>query len=324
MNPPNKPQSMRPSISIIVPAYNAEPYIEATLESIRNQSFTEWECIVVDDGSSDGTWKAVQASVLLDSRIRGISRPNSGAAASRNAGYAEATPSSKYVVFMDADDLYLKDALQTLHDAAEARPDLVGAHGIAEYIDSEGRPFHPGFFANYGRDRLHLQGGRLRPLSTSSPTNLAVLLLKAFHPPGTFIVRRDVINQVGTMDSQLLLQEDWDYWLRVARHGDFAFIDQVLLHYRKHNTNTSGNVKKSYRLARYVRFKTFSDPKNTPVQKDLIQRCYQAWQMHRIREKFEEFKAVRGSDILFQSLRFALHAFFHTACYMRGYPTRRF
>jgi glycosyltransferase involved in cell wall biosynthesis len=147
-------------ISIIIPAYNVERYLSQTLDSIIVQSITEWECIVVDDGSTDGTWRIIERYAAADGRIRGFSRPNRGAAEARNYGLSQMGPGTKYVIFMDSDDVYLPDALMTLHAAAEARPDLIGAHGIAEYIDSEGRPLHPGFFADFGRSRLGVQADR--------------------------------------------------------------------------------------------------------------------------------------------------------------------
>src|SRR4051812_804638 len=96
----------KPQISIIIPAYNVGIYIAATLESITTQTFSDWECIVVDDGSADETASIVSKYSQSDKRMRYLYQRNQGVAAARNCGFAISNPLASYVVFMDGDDIY--------------------------------------------------------------------------------------------------------------------------------------------------------------------------------------------------------------------------
>lgn len=106
-----------PLVSIIVPAYNAEEYIDRCIESILSQSYENIELIIVNDGSSDGTGKIVEEYSNLDSRIRILDVPNGGVSCARNIGMLQAR--GKYCQFVDADDMLMADAVRTEVQAAE-------------------------------------------------------------------------------------------------------------------------------------------------------------------------------------------------------------
>lgn len=115
---------MNDLISIIVPVYNTERYLEEALDAILSQSYTEFEAIVVNDGSTDGSQKIIDRYCALDSRIQGIRQRNKGVAEARNAGIRKAT--GKYIVFWDSDDWFPSDALEALHKCmADNDADLV-------------------------------------------------------------------------------------------------------------------------------------------------------------------------------------------------------
>lgn len=103
----------RPTISVIIPVHNAEAHIQETLESLRDQTFTDWEAICVENGSTDATPALLQKFAKLDTRFRIFSLPPVGAGAARNAGIEAAR--GTYICFCDADDIYLPEALQKLH-----------------------------------------------------------------------------------------------------------------------------------------------------------------------------------------------------------------
>ncbi|MDR2956728.1 MAG: glycosyltransferase, partial [Coriobacteriales bacterium] len=104
-------------ISIIIPAFNAEEYIEQCLDSIINQTFKDIEIIVVDDGSTDSTEKIVRRYMATDTRIRIVKQPNMHAGIARNAGKRIAI--GKYLLFLDADDFYELDMLEKMYLSAE-------------------------------------------------------------------------------------------------------------------------------------------------------------------------------------------------------------
>ncbi len=103
---------MQPEVSIIIPAYNLESYIDACLNSVENQTYTNFEAIVVDDGSKDGTLKALRRHAEQDPRIVVISTPNQGVARARETGILQAR--GRYICFLDGDDLFMPDMLEIL------------------------------------------------------------------------------------------------------------------------------------------------------------------------------------------------------------------
>mgnify|MGYP004551121371 FL=1 len=104
-------------ISVIVPVYNVEKYLSVCIESVINQSFTDWEMLLVDDGSTDGGGMLCDRYAAADERIHAIHQLNGGLSAARNTGLSHA--SGKYVLFLDSDDYIVRHALQTLYDMAE-------------------------------------------------------------------------------------------------------------------------------------------------------------------------------------------------------------
>src|SRR4051812_12341186 len=111
-----------PEVSVVVPAYNAARYLAQTLESVRAQTFTAWELIVIDDGSSDDTLAVAQEFARRDQRISACRQANAGVAAARNAGLREANREAWAIMFLDADDVLESDALANLRAALRANP----------------------------------------------------------------------------------------------------------------------------------------------------------------------------------------------------------
>ncbi|HWR33625.1 MAG TPA: glycosyltransferase family A protein, partial [Chitinophagaceae bacterium] len=115
-------------VSVIVPAYNAAAFIEDTIRSISGQSYSNWEVIIIDDGSTDGTSKIIWS--FNDKRIKIFSQMNAGVAAARNNGLKQAK--GEYVVFFDADDLMSPDFLSARVQALETDSEIAYVGGIVE------------------------------------------------------------------------------------------------------------------------------------------------------------------------------------------------
>jgi glycosyltransferase involved in cell wall biosynthesis len=154
---------MSATVGIVIPAYEKEHFIEPTLRSLQHQDYADWECVVVDDGSRDRTADVAEQVAAGDSRIRVVRQTNPGVSGARNCGYRLLSRNCRYVTFMDGDDLWAPGALTSLVGACDLSPRAIGAHGLADMIDSTGSPLHPGGFAEFGRGRLGLRGGSLRP-----------------------------------------------------------------------------------------------------------------------------------------------------------------
>ena len=122
-------------ISVIIPAYNAQGYLQDCLESVLAQSFTDWECVVVDDGSTDSTPDIVRQYAEADSRIRLVSKPNGGQADARNFGIDQSH--GEWVTFLDADDCLCPGALAVMHSCAAMTGADVVAAAISRSYDTE-------------------------------------------------------------------------------------------------------------------------------------------------------------------------------------------
>ena len=113
-----------PLISVVIPAYNAEQFLDETLESVLSQTYENWECIIVNDGSTDNTESVVKKWCEKDARFRYFYKENSGASDTRNLGIKEAR--GEYIAFLDADDLYMPNFLKVcLENLVEKDVDLV-------------------------------------------------------------------------------------------------------------------------------------------------------------------------------------------------------
>ena len=212
---------MRPIISVIIPVYNGEKTIIETIESVLKQTFTDWELIIINDGSTDQTLDIVNR--IQDSRIQVVSYPNAGLSASRNRGIAKAR--GEYISFIDADDLWTADKLEFQLKALEENPQAVLAYSWTDCIDESGQLRGPGSH------------------STVSGDVYATLLLNNFLENGSNpLIRTKVFTEVGGFDESLNSAEDWDMWLRLAARYPFVVVPFPHILYRVYRTSMSANV----------------------------------------------------------------------------------
>ena len=195
-----------PKVSVIVPTFNVAPYVGECLASVRAQTLPGWECIVVDDGSTDETVQRVRE--FADPRIRLIAQPNRGVSSARNAGLANA--GGAYVLFLDGDDLLHPQALQRLSAQLDAHPQAVAAYGNAWLIFEDGGPYPQKPL----RWRASWSGNLLERL----------MRWKTFLPMGSTLARASSARELGGFRTQLRLSEDWEFWCRLAALGDFRFV----------------------------------------------------------------------------------------------------
>ncbi len=310
-----------PSISIIMPAYNCERFLPATLDSILSQTVTDWECVIVDDGSKDGTAAVAEAYVNRDPRIRLFRQPNGGPSAARNHGFRERHPSSKYVTFMDSDDVYLPDALSTLRTELENNPQFIGAHGLADYIDENGRPVNPGEYADRGRQRLGFDGKRLVEWDLAQPTSFDVLVNgNVLFPPGLILTRKEFYEKAGPFDETFRGPEDWDMLIRLSRFGDLQFINRVIMLYRRHSSNLGampGIAEQAWR----VRCKAFFSPENSKEHQQKARGGWKAYQMYMISQRLLTAKKDAANRRYRAAVSGCARIPVHLYRYARGHPT---
>jgi glycosyltransferase involved in cell wall biosynthesis len=193
-----------PLCSIVIPAFNAEAYISEAIQSVLAQSFSNWELIVIDDGSRDGTVQIIRK--FKDQRIRLVRQENAGAGAARNRGIEESCGS--IICFLDADDRLCPDALKRLLVALKGTPHACLAYGEPILMDASGRVF--------GKEKGSVLARR------PSGWVLGYILERNFIlTPSGVAVRADYLTKVGDFRTDLPPSEDWELWCRLATVGEF-------------------------------------------------------------------------------------------------------
>lgn len=310
-----------PPIGVVVPAHNARETLPTTLRSIIEQTLSDYVCCIVDDGSDDGSDELAHELVSEDGRFCVVRQPWTGVSAARNRGLATLPASVEYVTFLDADDVWLPNALAVLYDAAQKEPQLLGAHGLGRFVDASGRPVAEGELEEYGRRRLGCAGGRPRDWPPDAPTTFETMLIRCtVFPPGLVLARRKAYEHLGGFDASLSHGEDWDMLIRLCRLGDLSFLDRVVIDHRRGGASSHG--EKMRRGNALVQYRTYWSSDNTPSQRVLVRDAWRAAQrlqvkdrLRRARQAIAEGKLLVAAD---EGARMALAAF---RC-ARGRPPR--
>lgn len=197
-----------PAVSILTPAYDVARFIGTAVDSVIAQGFQDWEMIVVDDGSRDGTAEVVTAR--RDRRLRLLRQENQGVSAARSRAMAEAR--GEAVVFLDADDWLAPDALERLVAALAAAPEAVGAHGGYAVMAETAAP---------GDAPLRLKPG---PFPAGDLLE-RLLIQNLFVNGGHLLLRREALLRAGPFLAHLRYGEDWEYWIRLAMQGPFVGVE---------------------------------------------------------------------------------------------------
>jgi glycosyltransferase involved in cell wall biosynthesis len=210
-----------PLVSIIIPAYNQARYLRQSVESALAQTYTPFEVIVVDDGSTDET-AAIAAS--YGERISLIRQENRGLAGARNTGIRAAR--GEWVGLLDADDIWLPEYLAQVMALAAAHPQADVFYCRARSMDSAGNDLQQVFGSKaYEPDQLY-----------------CTILHANFIIPSTVTIRRKVVADAGYFDQSLRSCEDLDLWLRISPTKTFIGSEEVLVRYRVHEQSLSANV----------------------------------------------------------------------------------
>jgi glycosyltransferase involved in cell wall biosynthesis len=122
-------------VSVIIPCFNQENYISKTIQSVKNQSYTNWECIIVDDGSTDNSSLVIQNSILDDNRFRYVYQPNAGVSAARNRGFS--LSKGEFINFLDGDDSFLPEKLQNQIDVFDSHPEVTICVCDHQYLNDQ-------------------------------------------------------------------------------------------------------------------------------------------------------------------------------------------
>lgn len=270
-----------PLISVIIPVFNGEKTIKKTLQSVFNQTLSDLEIILINDGSQDATLEIV--SSLKDPRLKVISYPNSGVAATRNRGIELA--SGEFISFLDADDIWTEDKLEYQLRALEENAQAAVAYSWTDYIGESGEFLYPG-------SHITLNGNVYQKL-----------LFKNFIENGSNpLIRRDALKDVGHFDESLPPAEDWDMWLRLAARYHFVAVPRPQVLYRMSAAANSANIAKMESQGRKVLERAFTHAPEglQKLKKPSIANFYQ----------YLTFRALEGNVSRFKSMT-ALRCFWY-------------
>jgi len=222
---------MNPSVSIIIATYNFEKFLKETIESVFQQTFQDWELIIVDDGSTDKTSEIVKP-YLLDKRVRYIFQPNRGLPAARNVGLGAS--SGKYIQFLDADDLIHPEKLKKQAQFLDSHPEIDGV--ICQ---------HRFFKTNVSNSTMSHGFSKVR-------NDIKRELLKGnFIVVNAPLVRKSAVERVGSFDESLTSTEDWDLWLRLSLSGSvFEPLEEELAYVRLNESRMTCDTANLY-VGRY-------------------------------------------------------------------------
>lgn len=213
-------------ISVIMSVYNAEPYLQMAVESVLDQTFADFEFIIIDDGSTDGSLRIIEDYANKDPRIQIIQNAERmRLSKSLNKGLAAAR--GIYIARMDADDISLPNRLQIQLDYLERHPEIGVVGGQIRFIDE--------------KNQVNREGR----LDTSTALvkwdlNFGSALC---HP--AVMMRKELVTSAGGYSDEMVYAQDYDLWRRLAEITQLTNLPDVVLYYRLHPVNTSSDYVKT-------------------------------------------------------------------------------
>ncbi len=234
-----------PLISVVMPVHNALPYLDEGIKSILGQTFTDFEFVILDDASTDGTTAALNEWAKKDKRIR-LHRSEQNLGLSGSSNRVVRLARAPLIARMDADDVSRPERLMRQWEVMKTLPDVALVGTLCDGIDAAGRRVRP-------RDRW-----RLIRRSEFPP-----------FPHGSVMFRRAAFDEIGGYNEKYASAEDQELFLRIARCKRVVVLPDVLYHYRYHQENSTifhltGKTKENNGLRRFVHNQRLSDGKSSP------------------------------------------------------------
>jgi len=213
-----------PTVSVIIPTYNRAHLVGRAIKSVLNQTYQDFELIIVDDGSTDNTEKVIKR--FDDKRIRYIKHEkNKGGAAARNTGIKAAR--GEYIAFLDSDDEWLPEKLKRQMEVFKNASSEVGVvYTGFIYVDKLGG----------GTSKQHIPKKRGWIYED-------ILVENCIGTTSTVLIERKYFKETGLFDENLPSCQDWDMWIRLAKQCKFDFIPEILVRYFEHRNRITSNCK---------------------------------------------------------------------------------
>lgn len=274
----NRGNPMVPLISVIMPAYNARPYLDQAIRSVLEQDYPHIELIVVDDGSTDGTPELAEQ---FGERVRVMRQKNAGPAAARNRGIAASR--GELIAFLDADDVWLPGKASMQVRYLQDHPEVGMVYGDFKHWSAQPDgtfPTPPLLISQKAPNAIFCEH--------SGWIYTALLFDNVVHII-TAMLRRSVTDKIGGLDESLPTGEDYDFWLRISRQFRADKLDCTIAYYREHAsgiTKTPRKENNEYRvLVKTLKAYGASGPdgiaaSSTSVRNRLFQLCFSHGYFH--------------------------------------------
>ena len=214
---------VRPAVSVLTPAFNSAAYIAETIESVVQQIWTDFELLIIDDGSTDATLDVARTAALGDARVRTFSSPHGGPAVARNVGLQHVR--GQFIALLDSDDVWDPRYLSAQLSLLQKHPEIsiVSANVVSRGGPLDGTPFWP---ITSGTHELATH----EPLAQEN----AVSVFAVF--------RREVVEQIGGFDAAYNGNEDYEFWLRAMNEGFRVMQNRAVLgRYRRRPGSVSSD-----------------------------------------------------------------------------------
>lgn len=208
-----------PKVSVVIPTYNRRDLVQRAIQSVLDQTYRDFEIIVIDDGSTDGTRAAVEGR----ERVRYLRQTNGGPASARNLGIREAQ--GEFIAFLDSDDVWLPEFLTSQVDVLSRYPEVALVCARSSVGNKEAKDFPL---------RRKLITGDL----------YARLYDRSFVRTPTVVVRKSCLDAVGCFNESYPWSEDHDLWLRIARKYEIAYVNRCLVRIGRQSDNISRDIRR--------------------------------------------------------------------------------
>jgi glycosyltransferase involved in cell wall biosynthesis len=235
-------------VTVIIPCFNYGWIVAETLDSLLQQTYSQWEAIIIDDGSTDNTRTVAENYASRDERFRYVYQHNAGLSAARNTGLKLAK--GKYIQFLDSDDLLSPFKFEKQVGYLEDNADVDLVYGDVRYF------MHGGGLERYSRSHDMLDQEWLPSVPDTADGLLNALIRRNIMVVNAPLVRASVVQRVGFFNTSLRSYEDWEYWLRCALAGVKIYFDptpDVWAKVRVHPTSMSQNLQRMSKTVLRVR-----------------------------------------------------------------------
>jgi glycosyltransferase involved in cell wall biosynthesis len=221
-------------VSVLLPYYNGSKYVKEAVESIRAQTYRDFECLLVDDGSPDPKHSAYAKELieeLRDERFQYVHKINGGLSDARNFGIARAR--GEYIAFIDQDDYWKPNKLERQMRAAAENPDVGLFFTDLDMLMRSGETRRRGMPAHC----RHVRGGVVKG-------SYRLMLRENFVPAASVVFKKSLAEKAGPSKKGFVMCPDYELFLRMARLTDFYYVDESLFVYRFHDENTTRRTER--------------------------------------------------------------------------------